>query len=93
MLGQVREPQLNRASGGEVTTDQVIVRRGPDLALIAAILLREHAPPAVVGADLPHRPITDLVAGVSDLVEEEPVSELGVVAMRVVERVRQIRLA
>ena len=43
-------------------------------------------------ADPPHRPVARVVAGVADLIGEEPIPELGIVAMRVEQRVRQMRL-
>jgi len=65
------------------------VRRGAGRALLPAAILAEHAPPLVGLADLPHRSFADFVAGCGDLVEETPVAEFGVLAVRVDGRVRQ----
>src|SRR3546814_3137355 len=60
------------------------------LGLLADLSLTEHRPPAVVGAVAPHGAVTGGVAARADLISEEPVAELGVVAVCVEDRVRQM---
>src|SRR4029453_10210596 len=66
--------------------------RGPGRAALAATRLAEARPPAVVSTDPPHRPVTHLVAGDTDLIGEEPIAELGIVPVGVADGVRYIRL-
>src|SRR3546814_20927674 len=63
------------------------------LGLLADLSLTEHRPPAVVGAVAPHGAVTGGVAASAELISEEPVAELGVVAVCVADRVRQIGLS
>ena len=58
---------------------------------LAVLLLAKHAPPAVLGADSPHRSVSNIETGSPDFVGEEPVPELGVITMRVEDGVRQPR--
>ncbi len=78
MLGDVGQPQPGRPGRGGVPLDQVVVDRRARLL--------EPAPCAGVRgddpglrADLPHPPLGDLVAGVGELVGDEPVLEARVV--------------
>lgn len=50
---------------------------GTDLGLLAALLLAEHAPPAVGRADPPHGPLGSLEPGVADFIGQEPVANSG----------------
>src|SRR5262245_6182336 len=54
--------------------------------------LAEDGSPRVVPADLPDRPIARLAACLADFVGQEPVAELGIIAMGVEDRVRQVGL-
>jgi hypothetical protein len=92
VLGYVREPQLVRGVRGEVAAHQVVMGRGARLGPLAGARLAEHRPPAVVPADLPHRAVTRDMSLGTDLIGEEPIPELGIVAVRVEDRVRQVRL-
>lgn len=67
---QVGQPRLVRTWRGEVPAHQVVMRRRAHGSPPAGLLLPEHAPPTVVGADAPHGPLRPDVAGVGDLVEE-----------------------
>ena len=100
MLRDVHEPELVRRVGGEhVTRSAVLVDDGAEVVVdgwagapALAALLPERAPPPIRGRDPPRRPIRHGFARITGLVGEEPVPELGVVAVRVEERVRAIRL-
>ena len=50
---------------------------------VPAPLLPEHGPPLVVTADPPRRPLTHLLASLRRFTDQEPVAELGVVAVGV----------
>lgn len=101
MLSRViGEPKLVRPVCGELVPDppvlisdgaEVVVDRGARLLAVASALLSEHAPPAVGRCDAPRRPICHRFTGVAGLIGEEPVPELGVVPVRVEQRVRAIR--
>ena len=92
MLGQVRQPDPIRAICAELAPHEIIVGRSGRLAAPTGLGLAEHAPPAVLGADPPDRPLAGGEAGVADLIGQEPVPELRVVAVGVEDRVRQMRL-
>jgi hypothetical protein len=67
--------------------------RRPGLGVLApAPALAERAPPAVVPADPPGGPLGHRLTGDARFVEEEPVAELGIVAMRVEQRVGPVCL-
>ena len=90
MLGDVREPQLVRCRRGEVPAHQVVMGWGAGLRALPSLGFAEARPPAVVAADPPHHPIRHLgVAAVADLIGQEPIPELGIIAVRVEDRVRQ----
>jgi Helix-turn-helix domain len=91
VLGDVHHPQAVRSSGVELAAE-VVMSRGPGLGLAAGAGPTEHRPPAVVPTDPPHRPVAHLVAGLADLIRQEPIAELGIVAMRVEHSVRYVRL-
>jgi hypothetical protein len=94
VLGDVREPQPVRRRGGEVAAHEVVVRRGAGRGSLASLGSTEPRPPAVVAADPPHHPVRHpgVLLGAADLIGEEPVPELGVVEVRVVDRAREVRL-
>jgi len=48
VLGNVSQPQLVWRRGGEIAGDEIIVNRWPGLAVLAALLLTEYAPPPVI---------------------------------------------
>ncbi len=56
---------------------------GANHGLLAAPLLAEHAPPAVVAADPPRRPVREHQTCLAGLIGQEPVTELRVIAMSV----------
>ena len=87
MLGDVGQPQPVRPPGGEVAAHEVVVRWRARRAPVATAGLAERRPPAVVPADPPHRAVTHVVAGLADLIGEEPVAELGVVPVSAEDRV------
>ena len=66
-----------------------MARRAGLLAILPA-LLPERGPPAQLGADLPRGPLGHRLARSAGLVDQEPVAELGVVAVGVEQRVRAI---
>src|SRR6185295_19020699 len=90
MLGDIAVPQLIWRIGGEVTLDQIIVDRWPDLAILAA-LLPECAPPAVLGTDPPRGSFGHLLAGIAGLLDQVAVAELRIVAVSVEQRVGPLR--
>jgi|LUMW01.1.fsa_nt_gb hypothetical protein len=57
---------------------------------VAAALLAETRPPTILRADLPDRPLSDVEASSSDLVDQESVSVLRVVLMRAQDGVGQV---
>ena len=63
MLGDVGQPQLVRALGGEVPLDEIVVHRRPGFAVPAAALLADGAPPAAGRADPPNRAVPDFFVG------------------------------
>ena len=65
------------------------MRRRTGLAVLAA-LLTEHTPPAVLRADPPRGPVAHALPGLTGLVGQQPVPELGVVAVGVKQRVRAV---
>jgi hypothetical protein len=84
VLGDVGDPDLVRLGGGEVASDVVVVdRRSRGLARAAATLADRGRPQALLGAQPPHPPLADVVAGALELVGQEPVPELRVVAVGV----------
>ncbi len=92
MFGDVGQPQLVRLAGRELPTDEVVMGRRTDLGTLRGLALPEPRPPAHLRADAPHRPLTHPMAGVADLIGEEPVAELGIVTVRVEDRVREARV-
>jgi len=72
--------------------NSVVVSRCPDLARLAAPLLAEHAPPAVLRADPPDSALSGGEPGYRGLVGQESVAELRIVAVCVEQRVGQIGL-
>lgn len=91
MLGDVGDPDLVRARGGEVALDEVIVdcwsRRLPGAA---AALADGGRPQSLLGAQPPDPPLADVVAGPPELVGQKPVTELWVLAVGVDQRVGQV---
>lgn len=101
VFGDVTDPQFVRRVGLELVPDpallvrhraEVVVDRRAGLLTVLAALLPERAPPAVVRADPPGSPLGHDLAGVAGLVEEEPVTELGVITMGVEQRVGPVGL-
>lgn len=93
VLGDVCEPQPVRPVGGDIALDPVIVDRRPGLGVLAAAPSpAERTPPAVVPADPPGGPLGHRLTSGTGLVEEEPVAELGIVAVRVEQRVGPVCL-
>jgi hypothetical protein len=82
VLGDVGEPQVVRAIRGEVAADELVVRGRARLALLRFLGLAkaDHQP---LSRQIRHTVRSDLVAGGPDLLGEEPVAELGIIAMRV----------
>ncbi len=66
----------------------------PGLDPLPSLGFAEHRPPLVVPTDPPHDPVrhAGVVDVLADLVGEEPVAELGIIAMGVVDRIGQIGL-
>jgi Protein of unknown function (DUF2699). len=87
MLGDVRQPQLVGGGRSEVALHEIVVNGRPGLRALAAALLAERRPPAVIPADRPRRPLRHRLACRTGFVDEEPVTELGVVAVGVKERI------
>ena len=81
MLRDVGEPQRVDVIGGEVALDQVIVDRWSRTLAVLAALLPQHGQPLVVWADPPRGPLAHLFTGLAGFAEEEPVAELGVIAV------------
>jgi hypothetical protein len=93
VLGDVRDPDLVRGIGGEVPAHQVIVGRRTGLGPLVPLGFAEPGPPAVVPTDPPHHPVRYVgVVAETDLIGEEPIPELGIIAMRVEDRVREVGL-
>src|SRR5690606_26760280 len=84
VLGDVGQPRLVGAIGGEVPAHEVVMGCRAGLGGLAVLGFTEPRPPAVGLAVPPHGAVTDVVAGLADLISEEPVAELGIVAMRVI---------
>lgn len=61
-----------------------------DRLAVASAWLAEVAPPPVRSTDPLHEPVTACVTGCADLVGEQPVAELGIVVVGVVQRVGQV---
>ena len=55
--------------------------RRPRAFPVLAALLPEHGEPLVVPADPPRGPLAHLFTGLAGFAEEEPVAELGVIAV------------
>jgi hypothetical protein len=89
VFGDVGEPEAIGLIGTEVSVHEIVVSRGVRLGALAGFLLAENGPPAIGRADLPHGAFAHLEAGVSDLVGEEPIAELGIVTMRIEDGVGQ----
>ncbi len=101
VLGDVGQPQLVRCirsehmTGSAVLVDDgtpVVVHRRPRLAVLAVFGFAAHTEPAVVRGDLPRDPLRHRFTVAAGLVSQEPVPELRVVAVRVEQGVRAIRL-
>lgn len=65
---------------------------GPGLPALPFLGFAEGAPPAVGRADAPCRPLGHGLTGLGCLVDEEPVPELGVLAVGVEQRVGSVGL-
>jgi hypothetical protein len=84
VLGDVGQPHHVRSAGGEDPTDEVVMGWGARLGSLRGLGFAEHRPPAVVTTDPPHDPVRHVrVTTEADLIGEEPIPELGVIAMRV----------
>jgi hypothetical protein len=92
MLGDVGQQALVPACRGELALHGIVMNGWPGLLPLAPLGLAERAPPAVVTADPPRRPGCRQLARVTRFVDEEPVAELRVVAVRVDERVGSVSL-
>jgi hypothetical protein len=80
VLGDVGQPQPVRGIGGEVVFDQVVVDRRPGQFAFPAAPLPERRP-AQLRAELPGGPLGHRLTRDPGLVDQEPVAELGVVAV------------
>ena len=90
MLGDVREPDRVGALGGEVPLHQIVVNGGAGLLPAAlATRLRRRRPQLLVPTQAPHPALAELVAGGLELVGEEPVAELRIIAVEIDEGVRE----
>lgn len=89
VLGDVGEPQLVRSSSSEVAAHEVVMGWRAGLGGLAALRFSEPRPPAIGLPVPPHSAVTDFVAVITNFIGEEPVAELGVVAVCVIDRVRQ----
>src|SRR5699024_11512446 len=83
VLGDVGQPQLVRAHGGEVSLDEIVVHGRACLAVLAAAFLADGAGPAADRADPPGGPPAHLLARGLGFVGEVAVSELWVFAVGV----------
>ena len=91
VLGDVGQPKPVRGACGEVATDEIVVRRRARQRPLT-LLLAEHAEPAVVRADPPGGTVSHRLARGARLVGKQAVAELGIIAVRVEQRVRAPRL-
>ena len=92
VLGDVSEPQHVRRVGGEVPAHKIVMRWCAGLGSLPRAGLTEARPPLVVSAQPPHRPVRGLHASEADLIGEEPIAELWIVAMGVEDRVGELAL-
>lgn len=101
VLGDDGQAHLVRRVGDEPVRDhpmvvfeveQVVVDRRTALVAIAAPFVPKHGPPAVAQRDPPRCAIRHRLAGLMRLVGEQPVPDLGVVAVGVEQRVDAIGL-
>ena len=101
VLGDVGQPQLVRSDRGELVAGppvlvgdgaQVVVDRRAGFLAVTAPLLPERGSPTVARCDPPRGPIRHRLTSLASLVSEQPVTELGVIFVRVEQRVRSIRL-
>src|SRR5699024_4543785 len=83
VLGDVGEPQLVRAHGGEVPLDEIVVHWRSGLAVPTPAFLADGAGPAAGGADSPGGPPAHLLACGLGFVGEVAVAELGVLPVGV----------
>ena len=81
MLCDVGQPRLVDVIGGEVPLHEIVVDRRPGTLSVLAAILPEHGEPLVVPADPPRGPLAHLFTGLAGFAEEEPVAELGVIAV------------
>ena len=93
MLSDVRKPQLVRGSGHELALHEIVMNSRAWLpAFPAGFLLAKRRPPLLITTKPPRSPVTHRLAEAFRFVCEEPISELGVFKVSVVERVCSIRL-
>ena len=92
MLGDIGQPQLVDVIGGEVTLHEIIVDRRPRAFPVLAALLPEHGPPLIVPADPPRGPLAHALASGLRFADQEPIPELGIIAVGVEQRVRPVGL-
>ena len=101
MFGDVGQPEPVRAIGGELMPDapglvhdraKVVVDWRACLLAVPAALLSERAPPAVVAADPPRRPISHRLSGVASFIGQQPMPEFRVILVSIEQRVGAIRL-
>lgn len=80
----VAEPKLVRNVRSELPLHEIIMNWRARLPAVAsALLLPERAPPAVVAADPPRGSVRHHLACVAGFINEEPIPELRVVAVRI----------
>ena len=71
---------------------EVVVDRRALLAVLVALLLREHAPQPLLGTQPPHPTLRGLKPEVGEFVGNESIPEHWVVAMHIDCRVGQLRI-
>ena len=92
VLGDIRQPERIHRLGTELALDEIIMHgRSWPVVLPASSPLPEHTPPAPLSTDPPRGPVRHRLACLPGFVGEEPMPELRVIQVRVVERVRPIR--
>ena len=93
MLGDVGDPDQVRCARAELALEQVIVHRrtGP-AGLATSPLPSGGRPQPLLRTQPPDPPLTSLLAGAFELVGQESVAELRVIAVRIDQRVDRVRV-
>ena len=88
----VGEPQLVEIIRGEVSLHEVFANGRAGALAVPPSFLPEDRPPLVVSADPPRGPLTHCLAGRVGFCDQEPGSELGVIAVGIEQGVRAVCL-